>query len=642
MKPVIRFLLIISLFSCLSANAQYDQTGIDSLLLRMEKPFDTDRELFYSYLSVANSYLSIDINKSLKYAEEGARIATRKNNSYWTAEFHLLSGIAHFLTSQLDSAQYYLDRSSELQKQSIEEGTEDKEENDYLYIRLYTYSAGIYGSRSDFPLALENYLKALDVAERINDAEEIIVLYGSLADIYFRMSNHQQAEIYFLKKKQLSEDTNDLFGVAEAHLGLVPVLNSREEYNKALEYGRNAYCFYSEQAQTPPDKLMDAAMRITEILIALSDYDNAMEYARAAVVHAQKAAIPTFLTSALYTLSTVYLKQGRYRECKDVAFQALTADSSNTYMNSILYGNIAQSYIWQKNPSRAVEYFRKTLDANRLFSNQNFQTSLSEMEVKHETEKKELLIGELKKEKRLISWLGLAGILTLLLALGFFFFLWRWSVQEKQLIATQAVLDGEIAERTRLARDLHDSLGSMLTGVKLNLESMKDDVSTEKMDVRFFDNAMGMLNESMLELRRVAHHLMPESLNRHGVKTALTDFCNSFLIIDFAYFGDEERFDSQMEVMIFRIIHELVNNALKYAEASQIQVQIMKESEYIALIVRDNGSGFDVSSETKGMGLQNIRDRVSSYNGRMEIDSKIGEGTEINIEFKIEKWRIKE
>jgi signal transduction histidine kinase len=212
--------------------------------------------------------------------------------------------------------------------------------------------------------------------------------------------------------------------------------------------------------------------------------------------------------------------------------------------------------------------------------------------------------------------------------------------QEKQLVATQSVLDGETAERSRLARDLHDGLGGMLSAIKLNMNEMKRGATLEAADVQLFDKALGMLDDSIHELRRVAHNMMPDSLSRYGLKTALSDFCDSITAAEFNYYGDESRLENKIEVMIYRIIHELVNNAMKHAEATHILVQIMQETNRIAFTVQDNGRGFDINAQTKGTGLTNIRTRVASYNGNIDISSKIDEGTEVNIELKIKNYEL--
>jgi signal transduction histidine kinase len=269
--------------------------------------------------------------------------------------------------------------------------------------------------------------------------------------------------------------------------------------------------------------------------------------------------------------------------------------------------------------------------------------------VEYETEKKEIQIATLEEEKRLLTWLGIAGAAILLLGLAALFFLWRWTVQkrrkaelqikqleqEQQLVATQSVLDGEIQERTRLARDLHDGLGSILAAARYNLADIKKASILETAEMERFDQAISLLDDSMREMRRVAHHLMPESLGNAGLKQSIADFCNSIPIAKFAYYGDESRLDSRIEVMLYRVMHELVSNALKHSGASHILVQIVRDADSISLTVQDDGCGFDTTKQSEGMGLHNIRTRVAAYNGHLLMDSKIGEGTEVNIELRI-------
>ena len=311
--------------------------------------------------------------------------------------------------------------------------------------------------------------------------------------------------------------------------------------------------------------------------------------------------------------------------------------------------NAARANIWMRNPQAAIEYFDKYRSLIDKHATNEFQSSLSEMEVKYETEKKEIQITAMKEERQFIIWLSIAGGMILVLALAFFIVRQRLAVnkrklaeqeikqlkQEKQLLATQAVLEGETAERTRLARDLHDGLGGMLSVVKLNLNDVKKGASMEGEDVTRFNQALNILEEAVHELRRVAHNLMPESLTRYGLKVSLNDFCNSIPIAEFHYFGKDNRLDQKLEVVIYRTAYELVNNALKHAGANRIVVQIVHEVDRLALTVQDDGCGFNVSSKNDGTGLNNIRNRISLYNGRMDIWSKPEGGTEASVEFNL-------
>jgi signal transduction histidine kinase len=260
------------------------------------------------------------------------------------------------------------------------------------------------------------------------------------------------------------------------------------------------------------------------------------------------------------------------------------------------------------------------------------------MEVKYETEKKDLHIAEMEREKVLYIWLSIAGGAFLLSLLILFIILHRLAVakskvyeqqvqqveQEKQIVATQSVLDGETAERTRVARDLHDGLGGMLSVVQLHLD-----------DVEHLQDAREMLAQSIDELRRVAHHMMPASLLRYGLKAALEDFCLSVPNVQFNYFGDESPLDDRIAILIYRCTYELVNNAIKYANASAIQVQLFQDAGRISLTVEDDGNGFDTETTPPGMGLDNLRARVAAGKGTLNLHSEPGKGTEVYIELPV-------
>jgi signal transduction histidine kinase len=136
---------------------------------------------------------------------------------------------------------------------------------------------------------------------------------------------------------------------------------------------------------------------------------------------------------------------------------------------------------------------------------------------------------------------------------------------------------------------------------------------------------------------------MPETLNHYGLKTALEDFCTQVSPtgppeIRMQFFGDEIRYSKELELTMYRIIQELVNNALKHAGAKQINIQVFSEPKRLNAQVTDDGRGFDSTTdekERKGKGLENIRDRVTAMNGKFDIWSKQDQGTEISVEFEI-------
>jgi signal transduction histidine kinase len=163
-------------------------------------------------------------------------------------------------------------------------------------------------------------------------------------------------------------------------------------------------------------------------------------------------------------------------------------------------------------------------------------------------------------------------------------------------------------------------------------------ITPEALDM--YDHALGLLDTSIKELRNVANNLIPETLSRCGIRQTLLDFCegvgNPAIKVSFVFYGVEKRYDEKLEIASYRIIEELVNNAMKHAEANEITVQLVSEEERLSITVQDNGKGFEPEStkQTHGKGLANIRSGVASFGGHFDLSSDHGKGTEATIEFK--------
>ncbi len=311
--------------------------------------------------------------------------------------------------------------------------------------------------------------------------------------------------------------------------------------------------------------------------------------------------------------------------------------------------NLAYANLQLGNREKASVFFKRYAEFVREYNVKGFHQTMADMEIKYETEKKQAQIESLETEKRWYIVLSVAGLLMLLLAFGLLLSRHRLNVQkrrfaeqqikqleqEKQLVATLSVLEGENAERSRLSQDLHDGLGGMLSVIKLNLGNIQLPPTMSETDRNRFTNAMCMLDQFIVELRRVAHNMMPESLMRYGIKTSLEDFCRSIPEVNFQFFGENPRLDSRLEVLIYRCAYELINNAVKHASATRIDVQLTVDEKLISLTVRDDGTGFDPKTVHYGAGFINMRNRISVYNGKINIYSELDQGSEITIEIEL-------
>jgi signal transduction histidine kinase len=632
-----------------------DSAGINSVADSLERMLETDGlsdgERVDIYGKLSGLYVQTDGEKAVQYALTAIPLARKTGNVENTAYLYRKLGDARYYQSRYDeSLENY-----ETVLQMLDGKTTAEKGNAILAATLVDMG-NIHNIRGNSHTALEYYFRVLKLSGMDNAADiNLINTYANMGQIYLTMNNFAQSESYFRKMEKVCIDAGDSLSLAYALDGLCEVYLHENKLEEALECAETANRIVGIHSEASPREKMTGLLSLATVWFeGYHDGNRALQYAVDALGYAEQCKQPLYIAHALCQMSSIYLSQKQYLAAEETALRAFAADSSSSYINTALHSNIVKANIMLGNRNRAEDYFTRYKKWVNDYSQKNFQASLTEMEVKYETEKKETQIAVLKEEKRLMLWLSIASIAVLLLALAAFFFLWRWTVQkkrlaesqrelaeqqikqleqEKQLIATQAVLDGEVQERIRLARDLHDGLGSILAAARYNLTGLKNGVVLNASDVERFDAAIRLLDDSMREMRRIAHHLMPESLGKAGLKRSIADFCNTIPIVTFSYYGDESRLNPKLEVMIYRIVHELTSNALKHAGASHILVEIVRDTDRIFLTVQDDGCGFDTSAGSSGIGLANIRNRVASHNGNVDIHSVIGEGTEVNVEF---------
>ncbi|HLT25012.1 MAG TPA: PAS domain S-box protein [Ignavibacteria bacterium] len=212
--------------------------------------------------------------------------------------------------------------------------------------------------------------------------------------------------------------------------------------------------------------------------------------------------------------------------------------------------------------------------------------------------------------------------------------------RERDLL--NAVVEGQENERKRISRELHDGLAPLLSSVKNNLEVVAPVVEELAEKHRsYFNDSVNQINYAMDEVRTISKDLMPRTLEDFGLVSALRELCERLertgkLNVTFYKSGITKRLPADMETGIYRVVQELVNNAIKHSRASRINVQLIKHKKSVVCTVEDNGRGFDVSkSQTKGLGLRNIESRVKSMNGFSNFDSRPGNGTSVTVEIQL-------
>ena len=206
----------------------------------------------------------------------------------------------------------------------------------------------------------------------------------------------------------------------------------------------------------------------------------------------------------------------------------------------------------------------------------------------------------------------------------------------KSLLANQKAVE---TERTRLARDLHDGLGGMLSGIKLTLGSISGNKVLTENHAVVFTKVLYQLDNTIAEMRRVVHSMIPEALLKFGLTEAVEDYCEGInesnsVKMKFTAIGLLQPLPQTTEIVLYRIFQELSNNAIKYAAAKNIFVQLNKHERGITLTVDDDGKGFETTTlaNIRGDGLKNVQSRIDYLKGSWEIHSSAGKGTSVIIE----------
>ncbi|MCB8965066.1 MAG: sensor histidine kinase [Bacteroidales bacterium] len=585
-------------------------------------------------------YLSSDFDKSKKYANAGIKTAETAGNAVMLGTLYRNLGVAYYMVSKMDSAEIYLEKALQFAM---------KAKSKKLEAAIYGAIGNIYNTEGEYPKALEFYNMALPIAEKLQDKYRIALLQNNIGTIYLSVKDFHKAEEYLVKSLKTKSEIDDTLTLGYCYNNLAKVYFNTGDGEKALQYANKAVELFRNSGEVVYESIAFQLLSMVYYQY-LKDYKKAESYALQSLTCAKESNLPAYIASSLNTLSNVLWHQSKFSDSYLAALEAVETDTSDMEITTDLYKNLVRTSIIIGKQDDAVNFLEKYHSISYQWDSEKFQKSLSEMEVKYETEKKELKITSLEKERKFIILLSVLGgilLITIIVLIAA-----RQKVitqkrkiaeqkvaqleQEKQLIATKSLLEGEATERARLSKDLHDGLGGLLSVTKHKMANMKGSLTIPEEQVETFNSALEMLDNSIKELRRVAHNLMPESLMRYGLSAAIKDFCESIDKATYHFYGVEKRIDEKLEVAAFRIVSELVNNALKHANANKINVQLVQEQDRISLTVYDDGCGFDPKSidKTKSVGLNSIEQRVISFNGRIDILSEPGKGTEVTVEFK--------
>lgn len=317
---------------------------------------------------------------------------------------------------------------------------------------------------------------------------------------------------------------------------------------------------------------------------------------------------------------------------------------NNKYLMQRICQNLAECYTALNNQVQAINYWKKTAAAVNRFYNSG-ETQLTRNEFTNNELRVVTIEQQLAEQKQRYWNVIIYGILiALILSVIIAYLIFKSRMREKDLLnqrqisalelkSMKSLIEGQEKERNRIAKDLHDGLGANLSTIKLFIESQRDKYDAA-IQTQFLNPLAKNIDDACLETRSISHDLRPFSL-KYGFNSALGDLVKKAQTalpqteVIFDSYGKEPQISEEIALMVYRIVQELLNNAAKYAQATQITLQIFYEPDQLSVHVEDDGQGFDLQKVKEGNGLGNIRSRVDYLGGQVIWQAAPQQGTAV-------------
>ena len=613
--------------------------------------------------NILSTFNAVDTISGINYCRQMEILELTTTDSLLKAEASRLAGIIYGRMGYFGEAFRYLDKTVK---------TTNRINSSWAALtkaKALANKGELLLNNGDFKEALDCYLEAEKVYFIYNNNEGLIGVYSAMANLYDKILQPEKREEINEKAFLLAESTNDTIAKIKAYTGKATNLSNQNKFQEAILWYQKTL----ELAQKIRNKNLEhvAYYDLGFTYSRMEDYPKSAEMYSKSLEAAEQTGNLNDIGDAMYKLGLIHYYSGKLEKSREELANAMKiAEQLNSnILKRNIYDVLYSVEETAGNYKKAYEYLNNYVDVEFEIFSQEDQQQVNFLKAKFDAEKKEFQIVKLEVEKEIQSlklykqrWFILSLSMILLLVLLFTVFIirqYRYKQnlaekqkllreqkiseleKERQLLAAKSLLQGEEKERSRIASDLHDGLGGLLSGVKINLSNMKESAFLAEEQVSSFNNVITLLDSSIKELRRIAHNMAPETLYNYGLNTALNDYCIGISPkgtpeITYNVFGEYQRLALELELSFYRIGQELINNAIKHSGASHINVQLFSEEKRIALQVFDNGCGFDpaeIENKIKGNGLLNIKNRVLAFGGRYDLYTRPGEGTEILVEY---------
>jgi two-component system, NarL family, sensor kinase len=503
--------------------------------------------------------------------------------------------------------------------------------------------------KGNYDVAAANFQSAIAILEKANQPAKLAPVYNELAKLYRKTRNLDRALQNYNKADALYRELKDSTGIAMILNESGVVFEYREDFTEAI----NRYNSSLEIAVKKGDSLSVSysLSNIAGVYVIQKKFDNA-EHNLLRALNIREQLKDSFAIALTYSdLGVVMNGKGDYTK----AIHYL--DRSNQMAEKLKYPELQSnnynelSVIAQKKGDfqLAFGYFMKRSSIRDSLYALEKTKQIEELNARYETAQREKEIQQQKNKIRFQNLL-IAGITGLILLTGLLLLSWykrsklrqetamKTELMRQQENAIKAVMEAEENERQRIAKDLHDGVGQMMSAAKMNLSAFESELQFDNEDQRrSFEKVINLVDESCREVRTVSHVMMPNALLKNNLGDAIREFTGKLSQKDLRIVvyteGLDQRLDSNIETMLYRVVQECVNNTIKHAGATTLDISLIRDKDGISGTIEDNGKGFDAtdSEKLKGIGIKNISSRIEYLKGTVDFDSAPGRGTVVAL-----------
>jgi two-component system, NarL family, sensor kinase len=565
-------------------------------------------------------YSRTDLERSRHFVRLSSDFSNQNPGDVDIEAFALLNnGVWLSYTGSLDSAIYYLEAAHKKQPS-----------NTALAIKILAALGKTYISAAYAEKGLVSLFEALELLKQAPHSVDEMKIRSNIMWAYLELKRYADCISYgrtVLQTKRNSQNEWIIPYLTNNMAASYVALNKPDSARYFVELG-----IPIAEANQDNGLIANGYFILGNLYSGLGQYELALSQFEKAQPYRERTGNIFYQVADLYVLADMYYKTGDYHQGLEAGLRGLKLAEENklTLKFEGVYQVLGKNYEALGDYKNAARYFQLLATVKDSVYQKASANALAEMETRYETEKKEMQLAEqelaLQQNNRLILFLAIVVILILIIVLigrrqSLLKGKERMMRREKELQEelTRSVISSQEAERTRFAKDLHDGLGQLISSVRLFINQSNED---------WVSQANQLLDTMHKEIRNLAFALQPYTLTTEGITAALHELAlriNSTGKISIRISASEQavRVASEIEVSVYRVAQEWLNNIIKYANASEVHINLNYEEVELTLAIEDNGHGFDpvVLQSSSGHGWKNIRSRIQACRGSVSIES---------------------